>query len=111
MRIACEASSRLEDRPRAVRHRGTVCGSLAHAHPAVELPMLALVALDAELIAAGPEGTRVIPARDFFVSMLTARLGTADILTKGPAFGFLTSRNRRYTLLPWQRRSAVTRWF
>ena len=38
-----------------IRHRGTVCGSLAHADPAAELPALAL-ALDAQLVAAGPAG-------------------------------------------------------
>jgi aerobic carbon-monoxide dehydrogenase medium subunit len=64
-----------------IRHQGTVCGSLAHADPAAELPVLAL-ALDAELVATGPQGARVIPARDFFVSMLTTSLGPAEILTE-----------------------------
>lgn len=64
-----------------IRHRGTVCGSLAHADPAAELPVLAL-ALDAELVATGPNGARVIPARDFFVAMLTTSLGPAEILTE-----------------------------
>ena len=48
-----------------VRNSGTVGGSLAHADPAAELPAVAL-ALDAELVAAGPGGTRVIPAAEFF---------------------------------------------
>jgi CO/xanthine dehydrogenase FAD-binding subunit len=64
-----------------IRHQGTVCGSLAHADPAAELPVLAL-ALDAELVAAGPNGSRLIPARDFFVSMLTTSLGPDEILTE-----------------------------
>ncbi len=64
-----------------IRHQGTVCGSLAHADPAAELPVLAL-ALDAELVAAGPNGTRVIPAQDFFVTMLTTNLGPYEILTE-----------------------------
>jgi carbon-monoxide dehydrogenase medium subunit len=64
-----------------IRHQGTVCGSLAHADPAAELPVLAL-ALDAELVAAGPNGARVIPAGDFFVSMLTTSLGPDEILTE-----------------------------
>jgi aerobic carbon-monoxide dehydrogenase medium subunit len=64
-----------------IRHQGTVCGSLAHADPAAELPVLAL-ALDAELVAAGPTGTRAIPARDFFVSTLTTSLGPDEILTE-----------------------------
>jgi carbon-monoxide dehydrogenase medium subunit len=65
----------------AIRHQGTVCGSLAHADPAAELPVLAL-ALDAELVATGPHGTRVIPARDFFVTMLTTTLDPLEILTE-----------------------------
>jgi aerobic carbon-monoxide dehydrogenase medium subunit len=65
----------------AIRHQGTVCGSLAHADPAAELPVLAL-ALDAELVATGPTGGRLIPARDFFISMLTTSLGSNEILTE-----------------------------
>jgi carbon-monoxide dehydrogenase medium subunit len=64
-----------------IRHQGTVCGSLAHADPAAELPVLAL-ALDAELVATGPNGTRVIPAPEFFVTMLTTNLGPLEILTE-----------------------------
>jgi aerobic carbon-monoxide dehydrogenase medium subunit len=64
-----------------IRHRGTVCGSLAHADPAAELPVLALV-LDAELVATGPHGARVIPAQDFFLTMLTTSLGAEEILTE-----------------------------
>jgi carbon-monoxide dehydrogenase medium subunit len=76
-----------------IRHQGTVCGSLAHADPAAELPVLAL-ALDAELTAMGPNGTRVIPASDFFVTMLTTNLGPVEILTEarfpvlGPEHGW-----------------------
>ncbi len=47
-----------------VRNSGTIGGSLAHADPAAELPAVAL-ALDAELVAAGPGGTRRIPAAEF----------------------------------------------
>jgi aerobic carbon-monoxide dehydrogenase medium subunit len=64
-----------------IRHRGTVCGSLAHADPAAELPMLALV-LDAELVATGFDGSRIIPAGDFFLTMLTTSLGAEEILTE-----------------------------
>ncbi|MFW6720884.1 FAD binding domain-containing protein [Streptomyces sp. MAR4 CNY-716] len=41
----------------AVRHLGTLGGSLAHADPAADLPAVAL-ALDAELTAVGPRGRR-----------------------------------------------------
>jgi aerobic carbon-monoxide dehydrogenase medium subunit len=63
-----------------IRNRGTIGGSLAHADPASELPAVAL-ALDADLVAAGPDGVRVIPARDFFVSTWTTALDTAEVLT------------------------------
>ncbi len=65
----------------AIRHRGTVCGSLAHADPAAELPVVALV-LDADLVATGPGGSRVIPAREFFVTYLTTALGAGEMLTE-----------------------------
>jgi carbon-monoxide dehydrogenase medium subunit len=65
----------------AIRHRGTVCGSLAHADPAAELPLLAL-ALDAELRASGPGGERTIAARDFFVTSLTTALRPDEILAE-----------------------------
>jgi carbon-monoxide dehydrogenase medium subunit len=64
-----------------IRHRGTVCGSLAHADPAAELPALAL-ALDAELVAVGPGGRRVIPAERFFVTYLTTDLGPDELLAE-----------------------------
>ena len=65
----------------AIRHRGTVCGSIAHSDPAAELPILAL-ALNAELVAVGPRGARVVPARDFFVTYLTTSLGAAELLVE-----------------------------
>ena len=64
-----------------IRHRGTVCGSLAHADPAAELPALALT-LDAELVAVGPGGRRVIPAERFFVTYLTTDLAPDEILAE-----------------------------
>ena len=64
-----------------VRNSGTVGGSLAHADPAAELPAVAL-ALDAELVAAGPGGTRVIPAAEFFQGPYTTALAPDEILTE-----------------------------
>ena len=49
----------------AIRNRGTIGGSLAHADPAAELPMMALL-LDAELRIASAAGERTVAARDFF---------------------------------------------
>lgn len=64
-----------------IRNRGTIGGSLAHADPAAELPAVAL-ALDAELVAAGPAGTRTIPASEFFLGPLTSALGPDEVLTE-----------------------------
>jgi carbon-monoxide dehydrogenase medium subunit len=65
----------------AVRHRGTLGGSLAHADPAGDLPAVAL-ALDAELVAAGPRGRRSIPAREFFVDYLQTALRPDELLVE-----------------------------
>jgi carbon-monoxide dehydrogenase medium subunit len=64
----------------AVRHRGTIGGSLAHGDPAGDLPAVALV-IEATLTARGPAGDREIPAADFFVDYLTTALEPAEILT------------------------------
>jgi carbon-monoxide dehydrogenase medium subunit len=64
-----------------VRNRGTIGGSLAHADPAADYPG-AILALDAEIVAMGPRGTRTIPARDFFVEMLTTALQPTEIITE-----------------------------
>jgi carbon-monoxide dehydrogenase medium subunit len=59
----------------AIRSRGTIGGSLAHADPAAELPAVAR-ALDAEFVVRGPSGERVIPAAQWFEGYLTtARRG------------------------------------
>ncbi|MGW0998542.1 FAD binding domain-containing protein [Streptomyces sp. NPDC002520] len=65
----------------AVRHRGTLGGSLAHADPAGDLPAV-MLALDAELVAAGPEGRRRIPAREFFVDYLQSVLAPYELLVE-----------------------------
>jgi aerobic carbon-monoxide dehydrogenase medium subunit len=64
-----------------IRSRGTICGSIAHADPAAELPALA-VALGAEMVAIGPRGARTIAAVDFYRGYLTTALETAEILTE-----------------------------
>ncbi|MFE7036371.1 FAD binding domain-containing protein [Streptomyces sp. NPDC057621] len=65
----------------AIRHRGTLGGSLAHADPGGDLPAVAL-ALDAELVAAGPGGLRSIPAREFFVDFLQTALRPDELLVE-----------------------------
>ena len=64
-----------------VRNRGTIGGGLAHADPAEDLPA-AILALDAELKAAGPAGERWIPASEFFIMMLTTSLMPEELLTE-----------------------------
>ncbi|GAY08288.1 xanthine dehydrogenase family protein subunit M [Pseudonocardia sp. N23] len=64
----------------AIRNRGTVGGSIAHADPAAELPTVA-ACLDAELVAQGPGGERSIRAADFFTGFFTTALSEDEILT------------------------------
>jgi carbon-monoxide dehydrogenase medium subunit len=65
----------------AIRNRGTLGGSLAHADPAAELPLMALL-LDAELTAHTRAGSRRIAARDFFVGPLATRLAETELVTE-----------------------------
>lgn len=64
-----------------VRHRGTLGGALVHADPAGDLPA-PILALDAELVIAGSEGERTVPAANFFQDMFTTTVGEQEILTK-----------------------------
>jgi len=63
----------------AIRHRGTVGGSLVHADPAAELPAVAL-ALDAKFEVARKEIDRVVSAEEFFIDYLTTALEPDEIL-------------------------------
>ena len=63
----------------AIRKRGTIGGSLAHADPAAQLP-LAVLALDAEMEIHSLRGTRTVPARDFFLSIFTTILDPDELL-------------------------------
>ncbi len=65
----------------AIRSRGTIGGSLAHADPAAELPAVA-VCLDATLSVVGPGVRRTIAAEDFFVGYLTTLLEPDEILVE-----------------------------
>jgi carbon-monoxide dehydrogenase medium subunit len=64
-----------------IRHRGTVCGSLAHADPAAELPAVAL-ALGATLVVRNSDGERVLRADDFFQGALTTALAPDELLSE-----------------------------
>jgi carbon-monoxide dehydrogenase medium subunit len=63
----------------AIRSRGTIGGSLAHADPAAELPAVAR-ALDAEFVVRGPAGERVIPAAQWFEAYLTTSRQPDELL-------------------------------
>jgi carbon-monoxide dehydrogenase medium subunit len=85
----------------AIRSRGTIGGSLAHADPSAELPAV-VTALDGELVAVGPDGERSIPARDFFTGPFTTSLGHDELLTEvvipgqgQRAYGFAELSRRR----------------
>jgi carbon-monoxide dehydrogenase medium subunit len=65
---------------RTLRNRGTVCGSLAHADPAAELPAVA-VALGATMHVASARGARELTAREFFVAPLTTAVEPDELLT------------------------------
>ena len=65
----------------AIRSRGTIGGSLAHADPAAELPAVA-ICLDAKLRMVGPRGSRDIEAEEFFQGYLTTALDPDEILVE-----------------------------
>lgn len=63
----------------AIRQRGTLGGSLAHADPAAQLP-LAAIALDATIEIRSATGARTVLARDFFLSIFTTVLDPDELL-------------------------------
>jgi carbon-monoxide dehydrogenase medium subunit len=90
-----------------IRNRGTVVGSLCHADPSAEMPML-LVLLGGSVIAQGPSGRREIAAKDFFQSFLTTARERDEIITEarfpvlpkgaGWAFDEVTRRHGDYAI-------------
>jgi CO/xanthine dehydrogenase FAD-binding subunit len=84
------------------RNRGTVCGSIAHADPAAELP-LCLVLLDGTVHARSERGAREIPAREFFLSYFTTALEPGELVVEtvwplpddGAGAGFFEVAQRR----------------
>jgi carbon-monoxide dehydrogenase medium subunit len=85
---------------RAIRNRGTLGGSLAHADPAAELPA-ALLALDATVVIASRAGRRRLPLGDFLVGLLATALAPDEILVgveipgaRGAGWGFAEMARR-----------------
>jgi CO/xanthine dehydrogenase FAD-binding subunit len=64
---------------RVIRNRGTVCGSLAHADPASELPAV-LLALEGNVTARSTRGDRVIPAKELFSGVFETTLAADELL-------------------------------
>jgi len=63
------------------RTRGTIGGSIAHADPSAEIPMV-LQALEGEIVARGSQGERRIAAQDLFHAALTTSLAPLEIITE-----------------------------
>lgn len=91
-----------------IRNRGTVVGSLCHADPSAEMPLL-FVLLDGTLVATSPVGTRHIAAADFFQSFLTTSRRQDEIVVEarlpalpvGASFAFdeVTRRHGDFALV------------
>jgi carbon-monoxide dehydrogenase medium subunit len=64
---------------RAVRNRGTIGGSLAHADPAADWPS-ALAMLGATALIAGPGGRREVPVESFVTGIFTTVLAPDELL-------------------------------
>lgn len=64
---------------RVIRNRGTVCGSIAHADPSAELPLV-LVGLQGSIRAVGASGSREIKAEEFFLGALKTALNPTEFI-------------------------------
>ena len=92
----------------AIRQRGTLGGSLAHADPAAQLPLVAAV-LGASIDVVGPGGRRTLDARDFFLSVMSTALAVDEIvvearfpkraLREAPAFEIFSRRRGDFALV------------
>jgi carbon-monoxide dehydrogenase medium subunit len=65
----------------AIRTRGTIGGSLAHADPAAELPAI-MLSLEAQFTLTSGERSRTISADEFFVGLFTTALEPGELLTE-----------------------------
>ena len=62
-----------------IRNRGTVGGSIAHAYPSAELPIV-MIALEASFVLRSAQGERTVCARDFIVDVMTTVLEPGELL-------------------------------
>jgi aerobic carbon-monoxide dehydrogenase medium subunit len=65
----------------AIRNRGTIGGSLAHADPAAELPAVTL-ALNARFVVSSTSGAREVAADEFFIGLFTTTVQPGELLTE-----------------------------
>lgn len=63
-----------------VRNRGTFCGSVCHADPAAEMPMVVQM-FDGQVEIASTSGTRVLPAVEFLVASMVNALKPDEMVT------------------------------
>jgi carbon-monoxide dehydrogenase medium subunit len=73
----------------AIRNRGTIGGSIAHADASAELPAVAVIS-GAEMVVRSASGERVVPADDYFEGHFTTCMADDELLTEvrmpsGPA--------------------------
>jgi len=66
---------------RVIRNRGTVCGSIAHADPASELPAV-LLALGGSVVARSARAERTIPADELFAGVFETALAADELLVE-----------------------------
>jgi CO/xanthine dehydrogenase FAD-binding subunit len=64
-----------------IRNRGTVGGSLAHAYPSAELPVV-MTALDTTFVLRDAQGERQVAAGDFFIAAMTTTLRPGELLVE-----------------------------
>jgi carbon-monoxide dehydrogenase medium subunit len=74
------SAARLVGHP-PIRSRGTFGGSVAHADPAAEWCLLAVL-LDGEMVLRGPRGDRVVAASEFFQGFFATAIEPTEILTE-----------------------------
>jgi carbon-monoxide dehydrogenase medium subunit len=92
----------------AIRQRGTIGGSLAHADPAAQFPLIAMT-LGAEIEIARGGGSRRVPASAFFQSAMTTALATDEIIrcvhfptisvNEGTSFQLFNRRHGDYAII------------
>jgi 2-furoyl-CoA dehydrogenase FAD binding subunit len=89
------------------RNKGTVCGSIAHADPSSEIP-LTLATLEGEVVLRSKRGTRVLPAAEFQVDMLSTACEPDELIvavrfpvvrTRGAAFREVSRRHGDFAII------------